>query len=120
VAESLLLIDRFFTMEGGPRCSIVLLFLTVALAASSLSWLAQRSLPPAEGRYVLVALQTNRGVQTRLVAVMTDKVSMAGFANKFGKWFAFPLPDSAGNSYHDNRGQGGLGNLLSLVVNAAP
>ncbi|KAG0524887.1 hypothetical protein BDA96_06G006900 [Sorghum bicolor] len=107
-------------MEGGPRCSIVLLFLTVALAASSLSWLAQRSLPPAEGRYVLVALQTDRGHQTKLVAVMTDKVSMGGFSNKFGNWFAFPLPlSAAGNSYNDNHGQGGFGNLLSLIVNAA-
>lgn len=108
-------------MEDGPRCSIVLLFLTIALAAGSLSWLAQRSLPPPEGRYVFLALQTNRGHQTRLVAVMTHNMSMGGFANKFGEWFAFPLPAvSAGNSYLDNRGQGGLGNLLSLVVNAAP
>ncbi|OEL37733.1 hypothetical protein BAE44_0001248 [Dichanthelium oligosanthes] len=105
-------------MESGRRCSVALLFLTLVLAAGSLAAVAQFH-PPADKRYMLVALQANRGDHVRL-AMTTGDVSITGFANGTNHWFAVTGSESLlpfGNSYRRDIPGQGLGNLLRVLVN---
>lgn len=112
--------EGLFSMEG-RRSSAALLFLALALAAGSLGAVAQLH-PPAGKRYMLVALQTGRGDNSKL-AVRTGDNAIPGFANGKHQWFAVTgnedLVPPGSKSYRRNipgRGQG-LVNMLGALVN---
>ncbi|CAL5035963.1 unnamed protein product [Urochloa decumbens] len=110
-------------MEGG-RSSVVLLFLTLALAAGSLAAVAQLP-PPADQRYAFIAVRA-REIQTRVVLKTGDDVAHPSFADRTNRWFAVTGSESliqqgAGLLLPAYRrpnipGQG-IGNLLRVLVN---
>ncbi|CAN6234202.1 unnamed protein product [Urochloa humidicola] len=73
-------------MEGW-RSYIALLFLTLALAAGSLAAVAQLP-PPADQRYMLIAVRASDDIQMRAALRIRDDVALPGFANRTNHWFA--------------------------------
>ncbi|CAL5034037.1 unnamed protein product [Urochloa decumbens] len=113
-------------MEGGRPSSVALLFLTLALAAGSLAAVAQLP-PPADQRYVLMAVRASEEIQMRVALRTGDDVALPGFANRrTNHWFAVTGSESliqqgAGlllPAYHRRNIPGqGMGNLLRVLVN---
>ncbi|KAL6650249.1 hypothetical protein ACP70R_009174 [Stipagrostis hirtigluma subsp. patula] len=113
-------------MAGSPTALLVLL---LALASSSLVAPVQEHhpWPPADKQVFIIGLQGNADEDETRLAMTTYDLSLAGFANRRGHWYAFPshehrLPGSTplpfGNSYRDLIG--GLANLPDLPLGQAP
>ncbi|CAN6227421.1 unnamed protein product [Urochloa humidicola] len=110
-------------MEGRRSSAAALLLLALVLAAGSLAAVAQLD-PPAGSRYMLVALHSGRGSDTKLAMRIGGDVSLPGFANGKNEWFAVTgsedlIPPGSRRSYRsvDLAGQGLVNMLASLVNN---
>ncbi|CAO2041716.1 unnamed protein product [Urochloa humidicola] len=116
-------------MEG--RFSVALLLAVLAAAASSVVMLLEHRRPPpptssndaGEPPFMIVDLPGNVGDTAARLALMSDDLSLAAFANRTGHWHVFPgnehlFPGSTtlpfGNSYRDLIG--GLANLPNLPL----
>ncbi|CAL5018544.1 unnamed protein product [Urochloa decumbens] len=113
-------------MEGGRRCPIAFLFLTLVLATGNLAAALAQLPPPAYQRYVLIAVRASEEIQTRVALRTGDEVALPGFANRTNHWFAVTGSESliqqgAGlllPAYRRRNIPGqGMGNLLRVLVN---
>ncbi|KAJ1269829.1 hypothetical protein BS78_06G008000 [Paspalum vaginatum] len=112
----------------GRRSPSSILFLMLALAASIPVAVVQCQ-QPADHRQGLIHMTIKGGGDDEAtLAINRDEVTLAGFANRSGHWFAFPgnehlLPTPCttlpfGNSYEDLIG--GLHNLPGVPIGKEP